>query len=150
MHTKLSATFAFFFATIFTCIMCSSSCDNEITNPSTAELNSAFKVSLKDKVLINKDFVVTLDSVKDSRCPEGVQCIWAGFAEAKISISKVSEPSISLNLCLGQCDKDFKTEDEKEFSLSGVDYLLQLSAINPYPKVGDTTKRMATLIVKKK
>ncbi len=149
MHPKLSAPFAFFFATIFTCIMCSSSCDNEITNPGTAELNSTFKIGINDQVLINKDFVVTLDSLNDSRCPEGVQCVWAGFAEAKITVSKSGEP-FAVKLCLGQCGKEFKTEDVKEFSLSGVDYLLQLSAINPYPKVGDSTKRTATLIVKKK
>jgi len=48
------------------------------------------------------DLKITLNSVmQDSRCPSGVQCIWAGLVEVKINISGGSK-SENVNISSGQ------------------------------------------------
>lgn len=47
-------------------------------------------IYLKQQVSNEKyNFVIRLDSIpEDSRCPTGATCIWAGFVQAKFSISE--------------------------------------------------------------
>jgi hypothetical protein len=39
-----------------------------------------------------------VDVVEDSRCPEGVECIWAGNARIRIEISRDSESKVQYEL----------------------------------------------------
>ncbi|MCC7436620.1 hypothetical protein IT402_01965 [Candidatus Nomurabacteria bacterium] len=41
----------------------------------------------KDEVIESKIKVTPLELVEDSRCPKGVQCIWAGTVKVKIEIT---------------------------------------------------------------
>jgi len=63
--------------------------------------------------------------VGDSRCPQGVVCVWAGNAEV---ILEVSKNEIDLNTAL----------DPKEQVVG--DYNIQLRDVIPYPKAGEELK----------
>ena len=63
--------------------------------------------------------------VGDSRCPQGVVCVWAGNAEV---ILEVSRNEIALNTAL----------DPREEGVG--DYNIQLQDIIPYPKAGEELK----------
>ena len=63
--------------------------------------------------------------VGDSRCPQGVVCVWAGNAEV---ILEVSKNEIALNTTL----------DPKEQVVG--DYNIQLRDVIPYPKAGEELK----------
>jgi hypothetical protein len=58
----------------------------------------------------------------DSRCPQGVECVWEGNAEV---ILEVSKNEITLNTAL----------DPKEKVVG--DYNIQLRDVIPYPKAGE-------------
>ncbi len=60
--------------------------------------------------------------VGDSRCPQGVLCVWAGNAEV---ILEVSKNEIALNTALDPNEK-----------VVG-DYNIQLRDVIPYPKAGE-------------
>ncbi len=66
---------------------------------------------------------VTLNKVTDSRCPTGVQCIWAGEATASVTLAQGAETStIDMKL------------DATPVEFGG--YLVSLTAALPYPKEG--------------
>ncbi|MBV9958772.1 MAG: hypothetical protein JO360_10140 [Acidobacteria bacterium] len=83
-------------------------------------------------------------SVKeDSRCPEGVDCIWAGNGKitltARVGISKTS--SFELNTMT----------EPKSYTYRG--YEITLVRLSPYPKKDNKIKKgeyVATLLVRKK
>jgi hypothetical protein len=39
-----------------------------------------------DKVVLDGDLAVTILALRDSRCPEGVSCVWAGVAEVDVIV----------------------------------------------------------------
>jgi|SRR5688572_16609752 hypothetical protein len=63
--------------------------------------------------------------VGDSRCPQGVACVWAGNAEVILEVSKIE---IALNTALDPNEK-----------VVG-DYNIQLRDVIPYPKAGEELK----------
>lgn len=66
---------------------------------------------------------VTLNKVTDSRCPTGVQCIWAGEATASVTLVQGGDTStIDMKL------------DAGTVALGG--YNISLTAVLPYPKEG--------------
>lgn len=66
---------------------------------------------------------VTLNKVTDSRCPTGVQCIWAGEATAPVTLAQ-GEDTSTLDMKL----------DAGAVTFEG--YLISLTAALPYPKEG--------------
>lgn len=93
---------------------------------------------------------ITFSEVTDSRCPEGVQCIWAGNAIVDLSLDGVNtEGKISkkIKMCLGDCNSLYPAEafreiDSVEQEFAGQKYLFILEAVNPSPKV-DSNKTKA-------
>ena len=78
---------------------------------------------------------------EDSRCPEGVNCIWAGNAKVAVKLQKgKSTASVDLNTGV----------DPKRHSYMG--YEVTLVDLRPYPKVDTTIDKngyVATLVVSK-
>lgn len=65
--------------------------------------------------------------VEDSRCPEGVNCVWAGNAKIKVKLSN------------GQTSKEFEfnsNDGPKGDSFDG--WAVYLEELTPYPKQGKT------------
>jgi hypothetical protein len=72
--------------------------------------------------------------VEESRCPEGVDCIWAGVAVSEIEITEKTAKPILLNLAT----TDMQTRGyQKSTDFNG--YTITLQNVSPYP----TAKRGA-------
>ena len=63
---------------------------SDIKNYNNLRLNDTIEISYKDCLYDpNRQFYICLDSViSDSRCPDGVECVWAGEATARFKIEK--------------------------------------------------------------
>lgn len=137
-----------------TCVICMSysSCSKEsIDEISTSEFDISFELSQDESMILpknKKEVMISLISMKDSRCPADVQCIWAGNAGIKIRISAGTGIVDSTELCLGQCDTKFKTADTAMLRLRDINYSVVLKSVEPYPGKGNSEKK-ATLLVKK-
>ena len=83
-----------------------------------------------------------LSVVEDSRCPEGVNCIWAGVAKIKIQLRKTGKPAKEFELNTNQLDKFITFEG----------HTIKLAAVTPYPKSGtaiNASAYSATLTITK-
>lgn len=78
--------------------------------------------------------------VEDSRCPEGVDCIWAGNGKISLTVKRGKHKSVSFELNTMTEPKSFTYEN----------YEITLVKLAPYPKKDITIKRqdyVATLKV---
>lgn len=87
--------------------------------------------------------VTFTEMVEDSRCPEGVDCIWAGNGKIKLAVRKGNHETVlfELNTMTAPTSVCFQ------------DYEIALVKLAPYPKMGVETKKqnyVATLKVIKK
>ena len=72
---------------------------------------------------------ICLDSVlSDSRCPTGVQCVWAGEAHARLKIEKYQSNPVYIDL----------TEGAKDTLVGG--YTFSFIRLLPYPTYGSPIK----------
>ncbi|WP_276875792.1 hypothetical protein [Chryseobacterium joostei] len=72
---------------------------------------------------------------EDSRCPEGVNCIWAGAALAQVEVMGISTRPMVLNLA----SMDYPNRNYRQ-SADFNGYTITLQEVNPYPKAdGGTT-----------
>ncbi len=106
----------------FVCGGCESS-----TSPIEPELGEEFQLAYGQTAIIRgTQFVVRFVSVdEDSRCPEGMLCIWEGNAKITLDVSRLS---VSLNTSL----------DPNEIAHGA--YKLKLLAVRPYPKPQELIK----------
>ena len=110
-----------------------------------AALDQEFELKLGQQVLIeNERLKITFIGVaEDSRCPEGVQCVWAGNGKVLLRLSKTRKRASMMNLNTGV--------DPKHDDYRGYD--VKLVSLNPYPKKGVKIKKreyVATLVVSRK
>ncbi|WP_353721678.1 hypothetical protein [Dyadobacter sp. 676] len=101
-------------------------------------------IKYKETVTLNDvpKATLTFFDVEDSRCPDGVMCIWGGRAVVDLLLSGVTtEGGIKehVKMCLGECDAGTGS-DTLEKTFAGEKYRLVLSAVNPYPKFQDSTR----------
>jgi len=140
---------------LLTCVLCmsNSSCSKDsVEGMSTSDFGIPFELSPDESVILpknKKEVMISLVSLKDSRCPADVQCIWAGNAGIKIRISSGTGLVDSTELCLGQCDTKFKTADTAILRLRDLNYSVVLKSIDPYPGKGNAENKKAILLVKK-
>lgn len=66
---------------------------------------------------------------EDSRCPEGVNCIWAGVALAQIEVMGTTTRPVLLNLA----SMDFPNKNYHQ-SAKFNGYTITLQEVTPYPK----------------
>ena len=122
------------------------------TEPKVAEMNSGTNTSIpsdqKDMIYLSqgenkflKDYEmnVTFKGVsEDSRCPEGVNCIWAGVAVAQIEVMGLATRPMTLNLAsMDHAAKNY----HQSADFNG--YTITLKEVTPYPKAADGTKALA-------
>lgn len=101
-------------------------------------------IQYKETVVLNDIPMATLTffEVEDSRCAEGLTCIWGGRAAVDLLLSGVTtEGGVNqhVKMCLGTCDATTGS-DTVEKTFAGEKYRFVLSAVNPYPKFGDSTR----------
>jgi hypothetical protein len=134
-----SAIFSLLF--IFTAIVW----PQPVTGSKEAALDQEFEIRIGERVSIKKEgLTVSFTRVaEDSRCPKGVQCIWAGNGKILLQVSKARRRAATMSLNTGL---DPRQEDYRG-------YEVKLVNLNPYPKEGVSIKRkeyVATLIVSRK
>ena len=103
------------------------------------DLRAGQKVSI-DKKNLTLSFVSVIE---DSRCPQGVDCIWAGNATVRITVTRAGGKA-------EQCD--LKTDMEPPEKQVGA-YRIDLIKLQPYPKQDVPIKSadyVARLIVRKR
>jgi hypothetical protein len=110
-----------------------------------AALDQEFEVRLGHEVSIKREGLrVSFVAVtEDSRCPEGVQCIWAGNGQIMLRLSKAGKRAATLRLNTNQ--------EPKQEVYRGFD--VKLVGLNPYPKKNARIRKrdyVATLVVSRK
>ena len=86
---------------------------------------------------------ITWMDLLDSRCPEGVTCVWEGEVTITIGVVENGQDSGEFEITLHAGD------EEKAFAFVG-EHVIRLIGVTPYPKDGIETKRsdyVATLEV---
>ncbi len=110
-----------------------------------AALNQEFELKLGQQVLIeNERLRISFTGVaEDSRCPEGVQCVWAGNGKVVLRLIKMRKRATMMKLNTGV--------DPKQNTYQG--YEVKLVSLNPYPKKNARIRMkdyLATLVVSRK
>lgn len=92
----------------------------------------------ENKFLKEFEMNVTFKGVsEDSRCPEGVNCIWAGAAVTQIEVMGIATRPMILNLAtLDHTGKNY--HQSAEFN----GYTISLAELTPYPNQKDGTKNL--------
>ena len=108
-------------------------------------LNRKFTLKVGQEALIRPGGLrVRFSAVlEDSRCPEGVNCIWAGNARIAAGLSGAGGKPASVEL-----NSDVEPRQQTYMS-----YEVKLLDLSPRPKEGETVDKksyVATLIVKRK
>lgn len=100
-------------------------CQSSSTAPPTVSPGQEFQLAYGKSVSIPlAGLTITFRALgEDSRCPEGVFCVWEGNARVVVAVSNTEE---SLNTAV----------DPKQISHRG--YSIQLLRVNPYPVVDET------------
>ncbi len=72
----------------------------EISNTGSLASDGTLTVKIGEaKTLKNENFTVKFIKVlEDSRCPKGMECIWAGRASIEIEVSNKNTPAQTMNL----------------------------------------------------
>jgi hypothetical protein len=76
---------------------------------------------------------LTLTDVKDSRCPSGTQCIWAGYAAVTVQLVDATATPQTARINLLANDLPTYTRDSVSVTLNQKAYWLRLLEVNPYP-----------------
>lgn len=93
----------------------------------------------ENKFLKEYQMNVTFKGVsEDSRCPEGVNCIWAGIALAQVEVMGTATRPTILNLA----SMDFPGRNYHQ-SAEFNGYTITLQDVAPYPKQQDGTAALA-------
>lgn len=90
-----------------------------------ASLDQPFTLSIGQTVTFERTTSFTFVNVTgDSRCPTGVQCVWAGIVSTKIQMTQGgAQASVTIT-----ADKD-----PASLSLNGMTYQVTLTNVTPYP-----------------
>lgn len=99
----------------------------------------AIKIPLGETVVLG-DVSITFEKVvEDSRCPEGVQCVWAGNAKIQVKVSHNEHTSEEVMALFENGKQPTLFEDEKR--------MFKALQLNPYPKSSDQGKRAYVLLI---
>jgi hypothetical protein len=135
---SLFALFAFF--TLFSPLFAQQSRKAEVIR-----LGQEFELKINQEAMIEGEaLAVEFESVlEDSRCPEGVDCIWSGNAKIRLKSGKQKQTpaAVELNTHVGSKSSSY------------LNYEISLVALKPRPKADkpiQPNEYRATLIVTKK
>lgn len=112
------------------------SCDTKAVAP-----GQEFKLKVGQEMKV-KDAGIKVNLkgiVEDSRCPTGVQCIWAGNGKVSVELSKEKNQSTSVELNT--------SAGPKSSTYQG--YEIRLVSLDPYPKNGVTMAKDAYVVTLK-
>jgi hypothetical protein len=110
----------------------------ETSAPSNNQKNTVYLNEGENKFLTEYQMNVTFKSIsEDSRCPEGVQCVWAGIAVANVELMSTTSRPMTVQIATS----DLKSKNlSKKVMFNG--YEISLVQVSPNPT---ETKTAATL-----
>jgi hypothetical protein len=92
---------------------------NVPTEQLPARLNEPFQLKVGQSATMSDNFTLTFQSVvDDSRCPKGVECIWAGNASVVIKFSDGTDTLNTMNM---------------KGIVHGA-YMMHMESLTPYPE----------------
>ena len=128
-------------------------------NNSSVDKKDPNEIYYKETVNINDvpRSTLTFFEVEDSRCPEGVQCIWAGNATVDLALNGVTTEGGTtkhVTMCLGDCrtvssSTGFQVIDTLDENFAGQKYRFILESVNPKARLDSTRKKQDYSIVLK-
>jgi len=103
------------------------------TNPVHVSLNTSFQLKINQTAIVGPGNIniTFLNITEDSRCPEGVTCVWSGQVKAQFLLDTQQSRGNLFNLTLNS------SETQSEKNISG--YSVKLFSIDPYPESGKST-----------
>ena len=120
------------------------SCSNNAVNKQQVE----HVIHYQETVALPKGGTLTFAEVEDSRCPENVQCVWAGNATVDVQLrsGEANQEAQSVKMCVGDCSplypkSGFREADTVQVSVQGTPHTLILTQVNPYPNTTKPTKK---------
>ena len=116
-----------------------------VSSVKDAALDQEFEIKVGQQVMIKHEGLKISFSyvAEDSRCPEGVTCVWAGNAKVVLRVSKARRRSATMRLNTNL--------DPKQDAYGGYD--VKLVGLSPHPKKNVPIRKknyVATLIVSRK
>ncbi len=124
--------------TIFTILVTSLALSQDTKSPQIG-----IKIDLGESVKVGAVTITFAELLEDSRCPEGVQCVWAGRARVLVEVSEEGKETYQKEIIIGQItagesrDRRFYFGDTKA---------LEAFAVTPYPKYMVKTEGYRLLI----
>lgn len=108
-----------------------------------------FKVTIQQLVTVpatsGGPITITLTDVQESRCPSGMQCIWAGYAAVTLQLTDATATPQTARINLLARDLPTYTLDSVNVTLNQKKYWLRLLDVSPYPGTGSSSAKTATL-----
>ena len=113
------------------------SCDKKEDSAPQPDLNSINLTYQKATTVrtSGSDLKVELKEVADSRCPINANCISAGSAKLVFAVSDASD-QVNVNYEFGAVSKG----NAQVFKLGGIEYVITVSEVLPYPVLSQTPK----------
>ncbi|SDW23638.1 hypothetical protein SAMN05216556_103135 [Aequorivita viscosa] len=115
---------------------------NEKANPPVI----AVKIPLNESIVLEGVSIKFLEVLEDSRCPEGVSCIWAGRAIIKVEVTadgRTNEETVIFGELRPGEKKNTTIYSSSKYSINGI-------TLNPYPTVENSEGTSYVLLVSKR
>lgn len=107
--------------------------------PMSKEGNVIYFEEGENKFLKEYEMNVTFKGIsEDSRCPEGVNCVWAGVAVAQIEVMGLATRPMTVSIATTE-NAGRNYHQSAEFN----GYTISLQGVNPYPNSQDGAKALA-------
>ncbi len=125
-------------------------CEQTIETNRIVDFGTKTTVSQSKSVWFGTDTLtalhLTVEEIADSRCPEDVQCVWAGEAKVKLLAASKTD-TVKLDLVISP-EKNSKA-DTLSFDLNNKNYKALLYSVDPYPNTKVKGVKTATFTILK-
>jgi hypothetical protein len=107
----------------------------------------AIKMDLGETVEIDGILITFEKVLEDSRCPENVQCVWAGRARVEVIVQAENEDAVAKEVIIGQ---KLQHEVVDRTLFENDEFIIKVSNITPYPEEPGILEDYSLLIRKTK
>ena len=126
------------FMVVYSCNSVAQTESTERSTDPTGNHQIIIKFGQMDRVAAENLSVIFVAVLEDSRCPEGVQCVWAGNARIALTVVKTGHTASSLEL---------NTNDRFAVEAQYLEYVIKLIDLKPYPKEGVQIKKQDYTVI---
>lgn len=121
-------------ATVVIVLLTATACQKDDPNAlGIINRNTPFSLQKEQDIdLSGSHLSLSVVSIKDSRCPTGMVCIWQGQALVAVKLMEGKLLAAEDTLCLGDCSQSAFT-NTIGFTYRLTVYKLKLKEVNPFP-----------------